>query len=598
MHNVYLFQPQYTTFINGKINNWLPYSVGTIWSYAAQFSDISNNFTLKDLIFKRENLDSLLDRLESPKVCGFSCYLWNRQYCLTIAEAIKHRWPECVIIFGGPEVSSRMTKYAFIDCILIGEGEENFVDILRNILHNRAPDLFFPKKRLEELTIPSPYLTGVFDTIIANNPEVVWAVTIETNRGCPYSCTFCDWGSLTYTKVKKFDLGKISAEIAWLVNKPIAYIYIADANFGMYKQRDIEIAKMLRQAVENPTVELVSVQAAKNNTEIAFQIGQILGPKYTGVTVSVQSMNDETLSLIKRKNMPTNNIAKLLDLAVKYNVPTYTEMILGMPHETKETWCKGMTDLLEIGQHNSIEMWFTQLLENSELSQPESRKTYGIKSVTSKNYIGMSNSLDKDGIDEITELICETNAMSTLDMIDSYMYGWMIVQLHIPGYSQIISKYLRYAKNITYRQFYDSLLPEILSSKLIAPEYHRVKQMVEKFLTTGEVDKTVTGHFLYGATNNWIYENKQQVIDFIYQSSLKLSIIPEWVLNLQKQFIYDVNVTYPLQISADYNILKKIPDPTVYEIDSKLSKEVDNYTLATIRRKGVLKNAIKEYDIN
>ena len=225
MHNVYLFQPQYTTFINGKINNWLPYSVGTIWSYAAQFSDISNNFTLKDLIFKRENLDSLLDRLESPKVCGFSCYLWNRQYCLTIAEAIKHRWPECVIIFGGPEVSSRMTKYAFIDCILIGEGEENFVDILRNILHNRAPDLFFPKKRLEELTIPSPYLTGVFDTIIANNPEVVWAVTIETNRGCPYSCTFCDWGGTKYSKVKKFKIEKIAAELDWAKTHRIAYIF-------------------------------------------------------------------------------------------------------------------------------------------------------------------------------------------------------------------------------------------------------------------------------------------------------------------------------------------------------------------------------------
>lgn len=595
MHNVYLFQPQYTTFINGKINNWLPYSVGAIWSYAAQFKDITDNFDLKDLIFKREELDSLLNRLESPRVCGFSCYLWNRQYCLTVAEAIKNRWPECTIIFGGPEVSARMTKYQFIDCILIGEGEENFVDILRNVLHGRDPDLFSPKKRLQELDIPSPYLTGVFDKILADNPEVVWAVTIETNRGCPYSCTFCDWGSLTYSKVKKFNLEKISAELAWLVDKPIAYIYIADANFGMYKQRDIEIAKLLRTAVDNPTVELVSVQAAKNNTEIAFQIGQILGPKYTGVTVSVQSMNDETLSLIKRKNMPTNNIAQLLDLAVKYNVPTYTEMILGMPHETKESWCQGMTDLLEIGQHNSIEMWFTQLLENSELAQPESRKLYGIKSIKSKNYISMRGSLDKDGILEETEIVCETNTMSTADMIESYMYGWMIVQLHIPGYSQIISKYLRYAQNISYREFYDSLLPAILSSELMAPEYYRVKQLVETFLTTGIIDSNVTGHLLYGTSNNWMYENKQAVMDFVYRSALKLSTIPNWVVTLQNQFIYDANTEYPLEILADYNIIKKIPDPVIYKVESKLSNKVDNYSLATIRRKGVLKNTIKEY---
>jgi putative methyltransferase len=597
MHNVYLFQPQYTTLINGKINNWLPYAVGSIWSYAAQFEDIFNNFKLKDLIFKREKINSLLDRIESPKVCGFSCYLWNRKYCLALAEAVKQRWPDCVIIFGGPEVSASMTKYDFIDCILIGEGEENFVDILRNILHNREPDLFFPKKRLEELNIPSPYLTGVFDQILADNPDVVWAVTIETNRGCPYSCTFCDWGSLTYSKVKKFDLEKIFAEITWLIDKPIAYIYLADANFGMYKQRDIEIAKMLRKAADNPIVELISVQGAKNNTEIAFQIGEILGPKYTGVTVSVQSMNDETLGLIKRKNMPTNNIAQLLDLSVKYNIPTYTEMILGMPHETKETWCKGMTDLLEIGQHNSIEMWFTQLLANSELSQPESRKTYGIKSITSSNYVGMPNSIDQDGIDEETEIICETNTMPMSDMIDSYMYGWMILQLHIPGYSQILAKYLRYAKNISFRQFYDLLLADILNNKWMSAEYHRIRQLVEKFLTTGTVDdRYVTGHLLYGASNTWIYENKQAIIDFVYQSASKLSNIPEWVLNLQKQFIYDSGVAYPLQISADYNILKKTNNPIVYKIDSKLSKEVNNYSLATIRRKGVLKNSIKEYE--
>ena len=53
-------------------------------------------------------------------------------------------------------------------------------------------------ERLHHLEIPSPYLTGVFDDIIANNPEYVFNATLETNRGCPFACTFCDWGSLTY----------------------------------------------------------------------------------------------------------------------------------------------------------------------------------------------------------------------------------------------------------------------------------------------------------------------------------------------------------------------------------------------------------------
>jgi putative methyltransferase len=336
MHNVYLFQPQYTTVINGKVNNWIPYSAGTIWSFALQFSDIRENFVLKDLIYAREKAEFILDRMIDPVVCGFSCYLWNRNYCLKLAEQIKQRWPECVIVFGGPEVSQRMSEHKFIDVLILGEGEENFVDVLRNILSGTDPSLFLPKKRLPELDIPSPYLTGIFDKIMSDAPEVMWAMTLETNRGCPYQCTFCDWGSLTYAKVKKFGLEKVFAEISWIKDHAISYVYVADANFGMFKERDLLIANELRAATDGSSVDLISVQSAKQSTEIAFEIGKALGDKYAGVSIAMQSMNAQTLVDIKRKNLATNNIRNLLDLSVKYQVPTYTEMILGMPSETKD----------------------------------------------------------------------------------------------------------------------------------------------------------------------------------------------------------------------------------------------------------------------
>jgi putative methyltransferase len=590
MRNVYLFQPQYTTLVNGKVNNWLPYSAGAIWSFAAQFKDITDEYVLKDLIFARENIDVLLDRFDNPAVCGFSCYLWNRNYCLAVAEQIKQRWPNCVIIFGGPEVSARMIKHKFINSLILGEGEENFVDILRNIVAGKDPSLFSPKQRLPELAIPSPYTNGVFDKIIADNPEVMWAITLETNRGCPYSCTFCDWGSLTYSKVKKFNLEKIQAEIEWTRGKSISYIYLADANFGMFKERDLEIAKMLRNATDDSQVDLISVQAAKNSSEIAFQIGEILGNKYGGVSVAMQSMNDDTLDAIKRKNLDINNIKNLLDLSVKYRVPTYTEMILGMPNETKDTWCKGLTELLELGQHNSIEMWFTQLLENSELAQPASRFNYRIKSIISKNYISMKKPVGWEDPDEETELICSTNTMNLDDMVDSYVYGWMIIQLHITGYSQIISKYMRYANDISYETFYNHLLIKIKQSSLMAEQYYYVRELVHGFLTTGIVPNVASGHMLHSVSGPWIYDNKKEIIDFIGVAAKELEQLPDWVIELQHKFIYDSDESYPITVSGDYNLLINTNDVVEYTITSRLEKEVDNLSQATVRRRGLLKN--------
>lgn len=66
--------------------------------------------------------------------------------------------------------------------------------------------------RIQNLNeIPSPYLSGIFDDIIehANNVGYEVNALIETNRGCPYSCTFCDWGNGVLGKVKTFDLTRV-----------------------------------------------------------------------------------------------------------------------------------------------------------------------------------------------------------------------------------------------------------------------------------------------------------------------------------------------------------------------------------------------------
>jgi len=122
MLNVYFFQPQYAVEIRNEKNYWLPYSIGCLWSYCQQFQDVKDNFVLQDIIFKREPHHEVIARLDNPKIAAFSCYQWNKNYNLRLAESIKKNFPDCKIVFGGPEVTADFTLFEFIDTVVFSEG--------------------------------------------------------------------------------------------------------------------------------------------------------------------------------------------------------------------------------------------------------------------------------------------------------------------------------------------------------------------------------------------------------------------------------------------------------------------------------------------
>ena len=108
MKNIYFIQPQYSVNVRDTKNYWMPYSVACLWSYCKEFDDIKESYELKDIVFKREKPEDLLSRLEDPVICAFSCYLWNEQYNLHVAKLIKEKYPNCIIEFGGPQVTTKM----------------------------------------------------------------------------------------------------------------------------------------------------------------------------------------------------------------------------------------------------------------------------------------------------------------------------------------------------------------------------------------------------------------------------------------------------------------------------------------------------------
>ena len=150
-------------------------------------------------------------------------------------------------MFGGPQVPDKPAQfhkdYPFVDHTFHGESEYLFKEFL---IDNNKPKSIIGSRIADLDTLCSPFVDGVLDSIVAKHRNKNFSITLETNRGCPYSCVFCDIGAKAYQKVKKFDLARIEKELEWIVTNNIKVVDVADANFGIF-ERDEEIVDIVNK---------------------------------------------------------------------------------------------------------------------------------------------------------------------------------------------------------------------------------------------------------------------------------------------------------------------------------------------------------------
>ncbi len=492
--NIYLAQINVT--YSDRIA-YLPYAAGCIAAYAQSDDEFNQKFNIGELLFLRENPDDALMRIENPFIVGFSCYIWNMEYNLTLARKIKEKYPECLIVFGGHNIpfnTEVLENAEFVDALIHGEGERAFVEYskaaekndfssLKNISYRIGGEIFPAVEgktclSLEEM--PSPYTAGFFDKMIEDYPTIDFQATLETNRGCPYSCAFCDW---CFTeKIRYFPMEKIKKEIDWMSDKKISYCYCADANFGI-SSRDIEVAQHVVDCNKKSGYpQIFKPCYAKNSDENIFEIGKLLNKNGVdkGVTLAYQSMSPEVLENIGRKNLDINYYSRLNALYSAEGIPTYTELILGLPGETYESFCNGLCGLLEAGQHNSITVYTCQVYCNSPLAQPEYKEKYGIRWERVPLH-GIHYPANFNGVQEYYDIVVETKDMTKEEWVKANMFSVCLQSFHHLGLLRCFAIYSRYELGISYYEFYNRLLDYIYSdsSKYIYGLFNMIRSKTE-----------------------------------------------------------------------------------------------------------------------
>lgn len=376
---------------------WLPYAWGRFREYCDYQSkhDLTQINWLPPLIEGWFNVDHLIEEhdLKNVDVLLLSFYVWNEERQLEIAKKARAANPDVLILAGGPQAQYRPhqnTKaYEVCDWITPWEGEDVLAEVLHQkvnrqiVSHNLLVDPKNPidqvkAKRLFLKEFRSPYklywdeYVQIGKTIKERHGKIftMW----ETNRGCPYKCAFCDWGSATSDKIRRLTEDTVMEDLEAFSKLGVTYVFNADANFGIFKDdiKYIERAVELKNSTGYPRE--IQFSAAKNKKEVSNQAHKILyeANMCNGAQISYQHTDDAVLDAIDRSNIKQDKLQEELNEAFKNNIPLVGVSILGNPGDTVEKWKHNLGYMLEIGFHHDLRVHDFMLLPNAPVQPIQS----------------------------------------------------------------------------------------------------------------------------------------------------------------------------------------------------------------------------------
>jgi len=448
---------EFNLLMNGS--TYLPLVSGLLRAHAEQSEVVRQHFAWAPFLFHNDRVDRIVARYERPAVAAFSSLMWNAQLNLRVAEQVKQRHPDCLVVFGGASVPHApdefLRRHPCVDVAVRGEGERPFTAVLEALAAARSggrldldgiPGLSWRTRSGEirhspleqdlpkDLDVyPSPYLAGLYDDLFRDHPDLRFQSILETNRGCPFTCTFCYWGKGGMSRKYRFHgLQRIRREIDWMADRRIEYVFNADSNFGMHR-RDLEIAEYLvATKLRTGFPHKFRTCYGKNTDDKIFAIGKLFHEHglEKGITISYQSVDAGVQQNIRRENIRLDSARELQRRFNDQGVPVYTELILGLPGESLRSWIDGVDRVLGSGLKNQLFMYLCQVYPNTELADPDYRRRFGIETRTIELTEIHGRVRTPGWVAEQEEIVVATAAMPPQDWRRALVFSWVTMTLH------------------------------------------------------------------------------------------------------------------------------------------------------------------------
>jgi radical SAM superfamily enzyme YgiQ (UPF0313 family) len=383
-------------------------------------------------------IEELYEEISSADIVLLSSYAWNYTIVDELAKHIKKVSPATITVLGGPHIGTNEPEFLdsrdFYDfvCQPTKPGEPFVEDLIDSYFEtNGAPDMNSISWELRcplskkhdintEFSVYEEHLDYLKEILsYAQENQMEPFMVIETTRGCPYQCVFCEWGGGTGTKIIKKNTDLVKRDILALKRAGFRDAYLTDANFGAFEDRDIEIFRFAwenginltdistmkskdldrRKRLIDKWFEIVGSEKSKT-THDCDSSNMWDATEYSSLvpTVSIQSISEEAMKVAKRVDLSTQDKLELSRHISNrcrqegFPVPAL-ELILGMPGSTLEDFYDEVEIIWNFkawGSHRHDYMF----LPDSTLNDPEYKREYQIQTVEV-----YSDIVDEDGID-------------------------------------------------------------------------------------------------------------------------------------------------------------------------------------------------------
>lgn len=316
---------------------------------------------------------------EKPDMVGFSCYIWNIEYVLDVAENLKKILPEVKIVFGGPEVSydaeQRLEGHEYVDMIIAGEGEKTFQELLEWYCEGRPHKelenicgLCYREEsgkiyktparepaRMDELCFPYHDLEDMENRIIY----------YETIRGCPFSCSYCL--SSVEKSVRLRSLPLVFEELDFFLKHHVKQVKFVDRTFNCNHEHAYEIWKYIQEH-DNGITNFHFEIGGDLLREKDFELFRSFRPGLVQFEIGVQSTNPETVQAIRRRadlGQIRENVRKVKETG---NIHQHLDLIAGLPYEDYKSFHRSFLDVYAM-KPDQFQLGFLKVLKGSYMDE-------------------------------------------------------------------------------------------------------------------------------------------------------------------------------------------------------------------------------------